>query len=73
LAVSADNGIFIYDRDFRLLRYRNIPSASGIWSSDGTKLLVGSLVLRADTLDVLLDIELTPHGWLSNDSQLVLA
>jgi len=69
MAIFADNGIFIYDRNFQQELYRNIPSASGIWSPDGNKLIVDNQILRSDTLEVLTDFASTPRGWLNGGSQ----
>ncbi len=71
LAVFARNGVFIYDRDFRLLRYRDRPSASGRWSADGTKLVVDRSVLSADTLDVVREYDKPFHTWLDSGSQVI--
>jgi dipeptidyl aminopeptidase/acylaminoacyl peptidase len=73
LAIFASNGLFIYDRNFQLLRYReqdNNNTSFGEWSSDGTKLLVGNQVWNADTLDTLFTMPTTPLGWNHNNSQL---
>ncbi len=73
LAVIANNGVFIYDRAFRLRRYReqDIPNytAFGGWSPDGTRLLVENLILSADTLEVSREFEINLSGWLMDGTQ----
>lgn len=72
LAVFATNGVFIYSREFQLIQHHqhNITVPTGIWSPDGTKLLVVNQILDADTLDVLLEVDGYPRGWVSNGTQL---
>jgi WD40 repeat protein len=71
LAIFADNGVFIYDRDFRLLRYRELEKGVyGGWSPDGTKLKVGNQIWDADTLELLSEFEVTLYGWLYGGSQI---
>lgn len=72
LAVFATNGVFIYSREFQLIQHHqhNITVPTGIWSPDGTKLLAVNQILDADTLDVLLEVDGYPRGWVSNGTQL---
>jgi WD40 repeat protein len=73
LAVIANNGVFIYDRNFQLLRYReaSFPTYLNfkIWSPDGTKLLILNQIWRANTLDTILEIQSTPRGWIAGGEQ----
>ena len=73
LAVIANNGVFIYDRAFRLRRYReqDIPNytAFGGWSPDGSRLLVENRMLSADTLQVSREYEINLSGWLMDGTQ----
>jgi WD40 repeat protein len=73
LVVIANNGVFIYDRAFRLLHYReqDIPNytAFGGWSPDGSRLLMGNLILNADTLEVSREFEMNLSGWLMDGTQ----
>ncbi|MBZ0281275.1 MAG: hypothetical protein K8L97_11085 [Anaerolineae bacterium] len=73
LAIFADNGVFIYDRDFQLLRYReqNHLFAYGAWGLDGTKLIVGNSILSVDTLETLIEYESPIHTWLNDGLQLI--
>lgn len=71
LAVFADNGVFIYDPDFQLQRYRELDKgAYGGWSPDGTHLVVEYQVWDATTLETLFELEVTPWGWLYGGTQI---
>jgi WD40 repeat protein len=71
LAVFARNGVFIFDRDFRLRRYRDLPSAFGRWSPDSTKLIADQRILSADTLETLLEPVMPFHTWLDFVSEVI--
>ncbi len=71
LAIFANNGVFIYGRNFRLLRYRELEKGVyGGWSPDGVTLTVGNQLWDANTLELLSEFEVTLYGWLDGGSQI---
>lgn len=74
LAILANNGVFIYDRNFQLLRYREASFPAywnfDLWSPDGTRLLILSQVWDAATLETLVDSEVSLRGWLADGHRL---
>ncbi len=73
LALVSDNGLFIYDRNNRLLRYQleGIPYAYALngWSPDGSHLLLGNRVIDAQSLQTIREIPGYPRGWINAGRQ----
>jgi len=70
LAVFARNGVFVYSREFSLLQHADVYGLGRIgWSPDGTRLLVANQILDASALDVVIEMEGFPRGWLYERSQ----
>jgi WD40 repeat protein len=73
LALVSDNGLFIYDRNNRLLRYQleGIPYAYALngWSPDGNHLLLGNRIIDAQSLQTIREIPGYPRGWIDAGRQ----